>query len=45
MNFYMLLDPVILAFLGIRTRYWLIISVVVVVLLILAAWARNRSAV
>jgi hypothetical protein len=34
----------LLAFLGLRTRYWIIIIVVIVVLLLVAFLARRRTA-
>lgn len=34
-----------LAFLGIRTRYWIIIIVIIIVLLAVAFFARGRSTV
>ncbi|HZU13696.1 MAG TPA: hypothetical protein VFB58_12725 [Chloroflexota bacterium] len=40
MNLALLLFP-LLAFLGLRTRYWIIIIVVVVILLLVAFFARR----
>lgn len=34
----------LLAFLGLRNRYWIIIIIVVIILIVLAFFARGRSA-